>query len=283
MSRGNRQGRPFTSRRVPASEAWDYPEIEFRTPNSQPCIVLDVDGSNALERVLWSVEKGRVLGPNWMVTRKDGGGTHMVYTLARPVLTGPDMRAAPIRLLGRVSEYYASAVEADSGYTGVLSHNPMARAHGPGFATNWGSVANPTGCPSWPRLSPSVGASPKHPGRARGETAPYSMRCVGSRVHPRMPSMTCSRSLWRSIKDSSVRYQSKRFEGLPSQSPSGGRGGLRVERTTRPNNGPSGDVSAGLDRARRGASARQTGTRRSLRPVDGRAIYARRGARVWAD
>ena len=79
-----------------------------------------------------------MLGPNWMVTRKDGGGTHMVYTLARPVLTGPDMRAAPIRLLGRVSEYYASAVEADSGYTGVLSHNPMARAHGPGFATNWG-------------------------------------------------------------------------------------------------------------------------------------------------
>ena len=40
-----------------------------------------------LERVLWSVEKGRVLQPNWMVTRKDGGGTHMVYTLARPVLT----------------------------------------------------------------------------------------------------------------------------------------------------------------------------------------------------
>ena len=138
VSRGNRQGRPFTSRRVPASEAWDYPEIEFRTPNSQPCIVLDLDGSSALERVLWSVEKGRVLQPNWMVTRKDGGGTHMVYTLARPVLTGPDMRAAPIRALARVSEYYATAVEADSGYTGVLSHNPMARAHGPGFATNWG-------------------------------------------------------------------------------------------------------------------------------------------------
>ena len=139
VSRGNRQGRPFTSFRVPASEAWTtYPEIEFRTPNSQPCIVLDVDGSNALERCLWLVDHGKVLEPNWMVTRKDGGGTHMAYTLARPVLTGPDMRAAPIRALARVSEYYASAVEADSGYTGVLSHNPMARAHGPGFATNWG-------------------------------------------------------------------------------------------------------------------------------------------------
>ena len=48
VSRGNRQGRPFTSFRVPASEAWTtYPEIEFRTPNSQPCIV---PGRGRLER-----------------------------------------------------------------------------------------------------------------------------------------------------------------------------------------------------------------------------------------
>ena len=27
---------------------------------------------------------------------------------------------------------------ADPGYTGVLTHNPMAAAHGSGFVTNWG-------------------------------------------------------------------------------------------------------------------------------------------------
>ena len=138
VSRGKRLGWAFSSFRVPAVEAWTYPEIELRTGNSAPCLVLDVDGANALERCLWLVDHGKVREPNWMVTRRDGGGTHVVYTLERPVLTGPDMRAAPIRLLGRVAEYYSNVFEADPGYVGVLSHNPMARAHGRGFDTNWG-------------------------------------------------------------------------------------------------------------------------------------------------
>ena len=45
---------------------------------------------------------------------------------------------SPIRLLGRVAEYYAQVFESDPGYTGVLTHNPMAAAHGRGFFTNWG-------------------------------------------------------------------------------------------------------------------------------------------------
>ena len=41
-------------------------------------------------------------------------------------------------MLGRVAEYYAQVFESDPGYTGVLTHNPMAAAHGRGFFTNWG-------------------------------------------------------------------------------------------------------------------------------------------------
>ena len=52
VSRGKRPGRAFSSFRVPVVEAWAYPEIELRTGNSAPCLVLDVDGSNALERCL---------------------------------------------------------------------------------------------------------------------------------------------------------------------------------------------------------------------------------------
>ena len=100
VSRGKRNGVHGSSFRVPASVAWNYPEIELRTGNSAPCIVLDLDGATALERCLWLVDHGKVREPNWMVTRRDGGGTHVVYTLERPVLSGPDMRAAPIRLLG---------------------------------------------------------------------------------------------------------------------------------------------------------------------------------------
>ena len=36
-----------------------------------------------------------------------------------------------------VLEYYAQVLGADSSYCGVLSHNPMSKAHGPGFVTNW--------------------------------------------------------------------------------------------------------------------------------------------------
>ena len=47
------------------------------------------------------------------------------------------MRKGPLKSLARVSEFYADALRADSGYNGVLSHNPMSAAHGPGFVTNW--------------------------------------------------------------------------------------------------------------------------------------------------
>ena len=55
--------------RVSAFEAWDFPEIELRAGNSWPCIILDLDGENALYRIVDAVEHGEVLTPNWTVTR----------------------------------------------------------------------------------------------------------------------------------------------------------------------------------------------------------------------
>ena len=62
-----------------------------------------MDGATALERLVYNVEKGNVLEPNWAVTRKDGGGTHAVWTLAQPVHRGAIAKAKPIRALSRVS------------------------------------------------------------------------------------------------------------------------------------------------------------------------------------
>ena len=123
--------------RVPVAEAWGFPEIELRAGNSWPSIVHDVDGSNALYRIVDAVERGEIRTPNWTVTRKGSGGTHAVYNLARPVHRGKAARKGPLAALARVSEFYADKLIADSGYTGVLSHNPMAKAHGPEFVTNW--------------------------------------------------------------------------------------------------------------------------------------------------
>ena len=78
-----------------------------------------------------------MLTPNWTVTRKGSGGTHAVWNLERPVHRGESARKGPLAALARVSEFYADALRADSGYTATLSHNPMSAAHGPGFVTNW--------------------------------------------------------------------------------------------------------------------------------------------------
>ena len=137
VSKGKTGGDHSGSFRVPAAEAWGYPELELRAGNSWPSIVLDVDGANALYRVVDAVEKAEILSPNWTVTRKGSGGTHAVWNLARPVHRGDTARPGPLKALARVSEYYGLAVEADQGYTGVLAHNPMSAAHGPGFVTNW--------------------------------------------------------------------------------------------------------------------------------------------------
>ena len=132
-----RDGAHGSSFRVEPGAAWGFPEIELRAGNSWPSIVLDVDGSNALYRIVDAVERDTILTPNWTVTRKGSGGTHAVWNLARPVHRGKAARKGPLKSLARVSEFYADALRADSGYNGVLSHNPMSAAHGPGFVTNW--------------------------------------------------------------------------------------------------------------------------------------------------
>ena len=138
VSRGKSgSGAHSASFHVPPGEAWSFPEIELRAGNSWPCMILDIDGSNALYRIVEAVEKAEILSPNWTVTRKGSGGTHAVWNLERPVYRGESARKGPLKSLARVSEFYADALQADSGYTATLSHNPMSAAHGPAFVTNW--------------------------------------------------------------------------------------------------------------------------------------------------
>ena len=74
-----------------------------------PCIILDVDGANALYRILEAVEHGEVLTPNWTVTRKAGGGTHSVWNFGKgQCIEGKRLRKGPLAALGRVSEYFGS-------------------------------------------------------------------------------------------------------------------------------------------------------------------------------
>ena len=124
--------------RVPASAAWDFPEIELRTGNSWPALIFDCDGRDGTARLITAKAAGLVCLDNWTTTRLSSGGSHVVYCLARPVHRGESARMAPLRHLARVSEYYAQALGADRGYNATLTHNPMSAAHGRDFQTGWG-------------------------------------------------------------------------------------------------------------------------------------------------
>ena len=123
--------------RVAPWAAWLFPSLELRAANSYTCLILDLDGCGSYERAERAVRRAKVGALNWAVENKRTGGVHGVWTLAAPVHRAEMALAAPLKRYGRISEYYAAAVGADAGYTGVLTHNPMEDAQLPGFETHW--------------------------------------------------------------------------------------------------------------------------------------------------
>ena len=137
VSKGKQGGAHAGAFRVSAFEAWDFPEIELRAGNSWPSLILDLDSQDALQEHYRRTEcESWPLG-SWLVQRVSNGHTHLVYNLAVPVHRGELARERPLRELARISEYYAVALKADRGYTGILTHNPTSKGHGPGFKTLW--------------------------------------------------------------------------------------------------------------------------------------------------
>ena len=137
VSKGKQGGAHSGSFRVPAVEAWGFPEIELRAGNSWPSLILDLDSQDALQEHYRRTEcESWPLG-SWLVQRVSNGHTHLVYNLAVPVHRGELAREKPLRELARIAEFYTVALKADRGYTGIMTHNPLSKAHGPGFKTLW--------------------------------------------------------------------------------------------------------------------------------------------------
>ena len=138
VSPGKRGGRFGVSFRVAPWAAWQYfPSLELRAENSYPALILDFDGRGSFDRVMEAVRRSKVGALNWAVENRRTGGVHGVWTLAKPVHRAEMALEAPLKLFTRISEYYASQLGADAGYTGVLAHNPMEDAQLAGFVTHW--------------------------------------------------------------------------------------------------------------------------------------------------
>ena len=139
VSNGKREGGGMVSFRVAPEDAWSFESIELRTGNSWPVMVFDLDGRHAFDRVQAATARG-LLHPNWVTLRERSGGVHVVYTLNAPVHRGAGSRERPLLYLARVSEWYAAELDADAGYGGVLSHNPVPPPES-GLVTTWGREA----------------------------------------------------------------------------------------------------------------------------------------------
>ena len=137
VSLGKRNGIYQGSFRVAPAEAWGFPEIELRAGNTFPQLILDLDSQDALQEYYRRTHCESWPECHWMVQRVVNGHTHAAYNLAVPVHRGELAREKPLRAFARIAEYYTTALKADRGYMGVLTHNPMSKAHGPGFKTQW--------------------------------------------------------------------------------------------------------------------------------------------------
>ena len=131
--------------RVHASRAWTFPSIELRSANSWPVLILDCDNPGAALAAIYTTHRaggGTALPmPNWMVQRRETMHLHLIWCLIRAVLRGVRSRSSPLRRFARISEFYRQTTQADAGFNGVLSHNPMCggpRSSGRALITTWG-------------------------------------------------------------------------------------------------------------------------------------------------
>ena len=125
--------------RVHASKAWGYPSLELRAGNSWPAVTLDCDLPTVVDALHAVKSQFPLPVPNMVVERQSNGHCHASWFLSRPVHRGESARAAPVTKLARITEFYRQTLEADSGFAGVLTHNPLEESHKVGeFRTHWG-------------------------------------------------------------------------------------------------------------------------------------------------
>ena len=135
-----RKGESF---RVHARNGWAYPSLELRAANSWPAVTLDCDTPSAVVDALYLNHHGgggpALPAPNMVVQRRSNSHSHVSWFLERPVHRGESARAAPVRKLARITEFYREVLKADSGFVNCLTHNPLEESHRAGeFQTHWG-------------------------------------------------------------------------------------------------------------------------------------------------
>ena len=93
-------------------------------------IVMDVDRPGAY----FAARDAILPAPNWIAENRDNGRAHLAYELAAPVTRSDAGHIAPLRYLAAVERGLTRRLEADPGYAGLVTKNPL---H-PDWRTGWG-------------------------------------------------------------------------------------------------------------------------------------------------
>lgn len=104
------------------SSALKKPYIQANPPNLRVWTIYDVDRVGAASA--W--EDAMLPPPSWASVNRQNGHAHLVWGLSVPVLVdSPDMRQAPMRYLCAVEAAFREALQADQGYSGLITKNPV--------------------------------------------------------------------------------------------------------------------------------------------------------------
>lgn len=118
------------------------PYIQANPPKLRVWSIYDVDRAGAA--VAW--EDANLPPPSWASANKANGHAHLVWGLSAPVLVeADDARQAPLRYLCAVEAAFRAALEADAGYSGLITKNPAhplwRTLRGPRMAYELGELA----------------------------------------------------------------------------------------------------------------------------------------------
>ena len=103
------------------AQALTKPYLQVNPPHLRVWSIFDVDRPGAA--LAW--EDAGLPPPAWAAVNRENGHAHIVYGLSAPVLVdSPDMRQAPMRYLCAVEAAFRAKLDADSGYSGLITKNP---------------------------------------------------------------------------------------------------------------------------------------------------------------
>ena len=107
----------------PKKSAISFKYIQPNSPFYQHYFVLDLDYESALSEILYSLNG--VPMPNFVAENPQNGRLHAFFELKTPIYTTDASRQKPIMLANAIYLRLRELFNADVGYSGLISKNPM--------------------------------------------------------------------------------------------------------------------------------------------------------------